>query len=165
MRCPRCASSDDRVVDSREIEDGVAVRRRRECLACSYRYTTFERSTRPAFFIEKRSGEREPFERAKVLSGVRSAFKNRPVSDSAIDQLVNEVESAVRSLGLSASSTNIGIEVLDRLRSIDEVAYLRFASVYKDFADANDFAREADLLQKATAPKHHNVTSNLVEET
>jgi transcriptional repressor NrdR len=156
VRCPSCAHTEDRVVDSREVEEGVAVRRRRECLACGYRYTTFERSTSPVLFVEKRSGEREPFNRAKVVAGVRSACKNRPVDDTDIEDLANSVESALMSIGPTVPSTRVGIAVLDRLRELDEVAYLRFASVYKDFVDARDFAREADLLQKETAPKHHN---------
>ncbi len=157
MRCPSCASIEDRVVDSREIEEGVAVRRRRECVACGYRYTTYERSTGPTLFVQKRSGEREPFDRHKVVSGVRSACKNRPVDQGAIEDLVTEVEGAVVLLGPTVPSTRVGLAVLDRLRLLDEVAYLRFASVYKDFEDAKDFAREADLLQKATAPKNRSV--------
>lgn len=163
MRCPSCAHTEDRVVDSREIEEGVAVRRRRECLACGYRYTTFERSSSPVLFIEKRSGEREPFNRTKVVAGVRSACKNRPVDDVDIEELANGVESALLLIGPTVPSTRVGIAVLDRLRDLDEVAYLRFASVYKDFVDAKDFAREADLLQKETAPKlrnHMNTTND-----
>jgi transcriptional repressor NrdR len=104
-------------------------------------------------FVQKRSGEREPFDRSKVISGVLSACKNRPVARADIEELVDEVEAAVMQLGPTVPSTRVGILVLDRLRDLDEVAYLRFASVYKDFVDANDFAREADLLQKSTVVK------------
>ncbi len=157
MRCPSCAHTEDRVVDSREIEEGLAVRRRRECLVCGYRYTTFERSSGPVLFVEKRSGEREPFNREKVVAGVRSACKNRPVNESDIEELVNGVEADLTLIGPLVPSRRIGIAVLDRLRALDEVAYLRFASVYKDFVDAKDFAREADLLQKETEPKTHHL--------
>ncbi|HUY07540.1 MAG TPA: transcriptional regulator NrdR [Acidimicrobiales bacterium] len=155
MRCPSCAHFEDRVVDSREVEEGLAVRRRRECLACGYRYTTFERSSGPVILVEKRSGEREPFRREKLVAGVRSACKNRPVDESDIEQLANVVEATLATIGPSVPSRRIGVAVLDRLRDLDEVAYLRFASVYKDFVDAKDFAREADLLQKETEPKQH----------
>lgn len=150
---------EDRVVDSREIEEGLAVRRRRECLACGNRYTTFERSSGPLLFIEKRSGEREPFNREKVVAGVRSACKNRPVDEGDIEALANAVESALILIGPSVPSRRVGMAVLDRLRELDEVAYLRFASVYKGFVDAKDFAREADLMQKETEPKQHHRTN------
>ncbi len=107
-------------------------------------------------FVAKRSGEREPFNREKVVAGVRSACKNRPVAEADIEELVNVVEADLTLMGPSVPSRRIGIAVLDRLRGLDEVAYLRFASVYKDFVDAKDFAREADLLQKETEPKHHH---------
>ena len=107
-------------------------------------------------FVEKRSGEREPFNREKVVAGVRSACKNRPVDGRDIEELVSGVEADLTLIGPSVPSRRIGIAVLDRLRELDEVAYLRFASVYKDFVDAKDFAREADLLQKETEPKQHH---------
>lgn len=151
-------------MDSREVEEGLAVRRRRECLACGYRYTTFERSSGPVLFVEKRSGEREPFNREKLVAGVRSAFKNRPVDEYEIESLANAVEAALVLIGPTVPSRRIGVAVLDRLRELDEVAYLRFASVYKDFVDAKDFAREADLLQKETAPKQHHHESLAGEE-
>lgn len=130
------------------------MRRRRECLACGYRYTTFERSASAVLFVQKRSGEREPFNREKLVAGVRSACKNRPVDENDIEILANEVGAALMVSGPTVPSTRVGVAVLDRLRGLDEVAYLRFASVYKDFEDARDFAREADLLKKETEPKH-----------
>ena len=153
------------MVDSREIEEGVAVRRRRECLGCGYRYTTFERSSSPVLFVEKRSGEREPFNRDKVVAGVRSACKNRPVEDADIEELANDVEASLMKGGPTVASTRVGIAVLDRLRELDEVAYLRFASVYKDFVDARDFAREADILRKETAPKQRQRAVSSVKDT
>jgi transcriptional repressor NrdR len=156
MRCPSCGASEDRVVDSRESEDGSAVRRRRECLACRSRFSTVERLTHPApLWVLKRSGEREPFERRKLVLGVSAACKNRPVGAGDVERLAREVEEVVRRGGGTVTSEEIGVAVLDRLREVDEVAYLRFASVYKGFDSAGDFAREAGLLRKHTAPKLH----------
>ena len=131
------------------------MRRRRECISCGFRFTTLERPTGPVLFIEKRSGEKEPFNRTKVVAGVLSACKNRPVDDEDVEELASGVESALMAIGSTVSSQMVGVAVLDRLRELDEVAYLRFASVYKDFSDAGDFAREAGLLNKQTAPKQH----------
>jgi transcriptional repressor NrdR len=105
--------------------------------------------------VEKRSGERQPFDREKVVAGVRAACKNRPVEPDAVEALAAEVESVLREAGTTVASQQIGVAVLDRLRELDDVAYLRFASVYKDFSDADDFAREVGLLTKQTAPKQH----------
>jgi transcriptional repressor NrdR len=155
MRCPFCAADDDRVVDSRLAEDGVAIRRRRECSACSQRYTTFERIDEIGFYVTKRSGERELFSRAKILSGVRAACKNRPVDDESLDQLVLGIEEAMRLLNRDVTSEEVGLVTLEALRNVDEVAYVRFASVYKGFEDTEDFAREIGMLVKTTAPKLH----------
>ncbi|MDE3085730.1 MAG: transcriptional regulator NrdR [Acidobacteriota bacterium] len=153
MRCPWCQSLDDRVVDSRLAEDGVAIRRRRECTACGGRFTTYERLEEAPLWVLKRGGQREPFDRAKVVAGVRSATKNRPVTEDQLDALAQDVEDALRGLGAEVSSQQIGVAVLERLRDLDEVAYLRFASVYKGFEDVGDFQREVGLLTKTTAPK------------
>ncbi|HXW32704.1 MAG TPA: transcriptional regulator NrdR [Acidimicrobiales bacterium] len=153
MRCPWCQSLDDRVVDSRLAEDGAAIRRRRECTACGGRFTTYERLDEAPLWVLKRGGQREPFDRAKVIAGVRAATKNRPVSEEQLDTLALEVEEALRHLGAEVSSQQIGVAVLEGLRELDEVAYLRFASVYKGFEDVGDFQREVGLLTKTTAPK------------
>jgi transcriptional repressor NrdR len=156
VRCPVCASLDDKVVDSRLAEDGVAIRRRRECLGCGRRFTTYERVDDVPLLVIKRSGDREPWDRAKVIAGLRAAAKNRPLTDADIDDVALQVEEEVRLTGPEVSSEQVGLAVLERLRALDEVAYLRFASVYKGFAEADDFAREAreaGLLTKATAPK------------
>jgi transcriptional repressor NrdR len=153
MRCPVCASVDDKVVDSRTADDGAAIRRRRECLACGRRFTTFERIEEVPLAVLKRSGEREPFDRAKVVAGMRAATKNRPVETAQLEAMAAEVEEAVRMEGPDVSTQVIGMAVLDRLRVVDEVAYLRYASVYKGFEDADDFQREVGLLTKATEPK------------
>jgi transcriptional repressor NrdR len=154
VRCPACAGTDDKVVDSRLADEGGAIRRRRECLSCGRRFTTFERVEEAAVVVVKRSGQREPFQRANVMAGLRSACKNRPVSEAELKSLVAEVEEAVRLAGPVVSSEQIGLEVLDRLRHLDEVSYVRFASVYKGFEDPHDFEREVGLLVKATGPKH-----------
>ena len=156
MRCPVCASLDDKVVDSRLAEEGAAIRRRRECLACGRRFTTYERVEDVPLLVVKRSGHREPWERSKVVAGLRAAAKNRPFADAQLDDVALQVEEEVRLAGPEVTSEQIGLAVLERLRALDEVAYLRFASVYKGFAEADDFAREArdaGLLTKATAPK------------
>ncbi len=150
MRCPWCGEAEDRVVDSREVEQGSAIRRRRECLACARRFTTYERASGAVVVVLKRSGQREPFERRKVVAGVRSACKNRPVEPDAIEALASDVEEVVRSGAPEITSAEVGLLVLQRLRSLDDVASVRFASVYKGFEDAGDFARELGLLAKET---------------
>ena len=146
MRCPACSSLDDKVIDSRLADDGGAIRWRRECLACGRRFTTFERMEEARLTVVKRSGDREPFDRAKIVAGMQSAAKNRPVTVEQMEELAAELEEAIRSRGGEASTEEIGQSVLERLRQLDEVAYLRFASVYKGFTDVGDFQREAGLL-------------------
>ena len=153
MRCPYCSADDDRVVDSRTAEDGVAIRRRRECAACTQRFTTFERIEEVALYVVKRSGDREPFDREKVIRGVLAACKNRPVDDGAAVALAASVEESMRLSGRDVTTEEVGLATLEALRQLDDVAYLRFASVYKGFEDANDFARELRNLEKTTAPK------------
>jgi transcriptional repressor NrdR len=153
VRCPWCGESRDKVVDSREVDRGAAVRRRRECLACGRRFTTFERFDESVLWVVKRSGQREPFLRAKIVQGVRAATKNRPVDEAAMEAVAAGVEAFLRASGPEVSSQQIGLAVLDRLRELDDVSYLRFASVYKGFEGIGDFQREAGLLSKRTAPK------------
>jgi len=154
MRCPTCTSFDDKVVDSRLADDGVAIRRRRECLGCGRRFTTFERIEEVVFVVVKRSGVREPFRRSKIVAGVRAAAKNRPVSPEQFDCLAGEVEESLRLEGSEASSARVGAIVLERLRALDEVAYVRFASVYKGFDDPGDFEREVLALTRNDPPPH-----------
>lgn len=154
MRCPTCDHTEDKVVDSRESEEGRAIRRRRECLSCGHRYTTYERQEEVGLTVEKRSGQREPLSKEKISSGIEKACTNRPVTAKDIERLVDDVVEAVTSGGRSVVPTpDIGKEVLERMRGLDEVAYLRFASVYKDFKELNDFEREMGLLQKKVPPK------------
>jgi transcriptional repressor NrdR len=144
---------DDKVVDSRAADDGAAIRRRRECLDCGQRFTTYERVEEMSLVVVKRSGEREPFARSKIVAGVGAASKNRPVSEGQMEALAADVEETLRLVRPEVTSEEVGVAVLDRLRALDEVAYLRFASVYKDFSGATDFEREAGLLKKSTDPK------------
>ena len=154
MRCPFCGHEENKVVDSRDTEEGRAIRRRRECLSCSKRFTSFERIEDAPLVVEKRSGGEEPFDRQKIVDGIRMAAKNRPVDPSEIEALADEVEERVRADGRRViASAEIGREVLDRLNALDDVAYLRFASVYKDFQELNDFERELGLLAKKLPPK------------
>lgn len=146
MRCPWCSALDDKVVDSRLADDGAAIRRRRECLGCGRRFTTFERLDEVPFVVVKRSGAREPFARHKIVAGMRAAAKNRPVSVEQLETVAGEIEEALRLDGGEVTTERIGQRVLTRLRELDEVAYLRFASVYKGFEGAGDFQREMGLL-------------------
>jgi transcriptional repressor NrdR len=153
VRCPYCQSIDDKVIDSRMADGGAATRRRRECLACGRRYTTFERVEELQLVVVKRSGVREAFERGKILDGIRRAAKNRPISEDDIAAVAASVEDQIRDLGPEVGSEVVGKAVLDGLRTLDPVTYLRFASVYKGFEDLTDFEREVGLLQKTTTPK------------
>lgn len=156
VRCPSCTADEDKVVDSRANEDGSAIRRRRECLVCGHRYTTFERYEEIPLIVVKRSGDRVPFNRAKIEAGVVAAAKGRPVTLEQIGELGAELEDRLRSLGPEVTSEQVGLAVLEQLREFDQVAYVRFASVYKGFDDPSDFQREIGLLTKSTAPKTHS---------
>jgi transcriptional repressor NrdR len=148
MRCPQCRADDTKVIDSREAEDGTAIRRRRSCVSCSHRFTTYERLEEVPLTVSKSNGSREPFDRTKVIAGLSAACKGRPVTTDQIELLADAIEEHVRVQGPEVTTAEIGLEVLDRLRGLDEVAYLRFASVYKDFDAAADFQRELVLLKK-----------------
>lgn len=139
------------------MEQGDAIRRRRECVSCGRRFTTYERSTEAVVWVLKRSGQRVPFERAKVTAGVRAACKNRRVAEAEVDALAAEVEEAMRLQGPVVTSEQIGLSVLERLRLIDDVASVRFASVYKGFEDVGDFARELGLLEREEQAAAHSL--------
>ena len=153
MRCPRCSEIDDKVVDSRSSEEGTSIRRRRECLNCGRRFTTYERLEEVPFVVVKRSGARQLFVRSKLVDGMAAAAKNRPVSRAEMEALAAEIEEGLRLEGPEVSSEQVGRAVLGQLRPLDDVAYLRFASVYKGFSDLGDFEREVGLLTKDTQPK------------
>lgn len=156
MRCPYCAGLDDKVVDSRVGEDGAAIRRRRECLTCGRRYTTYERLGDLPLVVVKRSGVKEPFDVRKLSAGLERAVTTSTIEDGTAASLVEEVEEEMRGQGPEVTSEQIGLAVLDRLRVLDPMAYLRFASVYKGFEEVADFERELGALQKTTAPKRRS---------
>jgi transcriptional repressor NrdR len=148
MRCPYCRHGDSRVVDSREAEDGQLIRRRRSCPQCGKRFTTVEEAV---LAVVKRSGVTEPFSRTKIMSGARKACQGRPVDDDAIALLAQKVEETIRAKGVAEiPSHDVGLAILGPLRDLDEVAYLRFASVYRSFDSLGDFEREIAALRAAT---------------
>jgi transcriptional repressor NrdR len=149
VHCPVCHADDTKVVDSRLAEEGAAVRRRRHCLSCAHRFTTFERVDEVPLLVLKSDGRTQPFDRSKIVAGILAATKGRHVEPALAEQIAEAVEDGVRLQGSEVSSAQLGLAVLDRLRTVDEVAYLRFASVYKNFDAAADFHREIELLTKA----------------
>ena len=153
MRCPYCGVDHDKVVDSRPSDEGAAVRRRRECLDCGERFTTYERHEEAPLLVRKRSGEIVPFDRAKLRTGIELAIAGRSVAPDAAEIIADDVEERARSQGSQVGSEFLGLAVLEHLRTLDAVSYLRFASVYKGFEDVGDFEREVVELQKTTAPK------------
>lgn len=152
MRCPWCGHMEDRVVDSRPAEGGDAIRRRRQCLSCGRRFTSYERVEQAALTVVKRGGTREPWIRDKLVDGLRKALANRPVTSEQLDKVVSRIETRLRRKGPEVTSQQIGVEVLQNLQKLDQVAYLRFASVYKDFQEVGDFERELGLLLEKRAP-------------
>jgi transcriptional repressor NrdR len=154
MKCPFCQYEDSRVVDSRTGDDGSVVRRRRECPQCHRRFTTYERPGEVRVFVIKKDGRREPFDRAKMILGMTKACEKRPIGRDVIEQAADEVERRIRDeLAEEVSSSEIGALVMDKLRAIDEVAYVRFASVYKEFRDADSFLKEVEgLVRKSRTP-------------
>ncbi len=151
MRCPFCRHDDSRVTDSREADEGAAIRRRRACLACARRFTTVETA---ALAVVKRSGVTEPFSRAKVILGVRKACQGRPVSEDDLARLAQEAEESVRASGAAeVPAHSVGLAILAPLRALDEVAYLRFASVYRSFESLDDFELEIEALRSTVAQR------------
>lgn len=153
MHCPTCAADDDRVVDSRPSPAGDAIRRRRECRSCGARFTTFERVELPELLVRKRSGQVSSFSRPKVLEGMQRAAKGRAAPND-LERAAAGVEHALRNGGTrEVSSEQVGLQVLTELRDLDPVAYVRFASVYKDFQGPEDFEKELSSLRKEAPPK------------
>jgi transcriptional repressor NrdR len=145
MRCPHCSTVEDKVVESRTLANGDAIRRRRECINCGYRFTSYERIDETQFMVVKKDGRREPFDRVKLERGIERALEKRPFSQMQIESIVNEIEDATAILSKGSReipSTEIGDQVLKRLGAIDKVAYIRFASVYKHFEDLDEFIKE-----------------------
>jgi transcriptional repressor NrdR len=155
MRCPYCRHPDSRVVDSREADDGQLIRRRRSCPECGKRFTTVEEAV---LAIVKRSGVTEPFSRTKIMAGVRKACQGRPVTDDAIAVLAQKVEDTIRARGTAeVPSHEVGLAILGPLRELDQVAYLRFASVYKAFDSLDEFEKEIAALREATDEREATV--------
>ncbi len=157
MKCPFCGADEDRVIDSRVSRDGYEVRRRRVCIKCGRRFTTYERVAEELPFVIKRDGRREPFSREKILNGVRKACEKRPISTDALEKLVDRVESWVLEQGKKEiSSLEIGEKVMEELRKLDEVAYVRFASVYRQFKDVNQFFEELKMILSKRGDVHRD---------
>lgn len=154
MQCPRCQYNGTRVVDSRPADEGRAIRRRRECENCRYRFTTFERIERIPLLVVKKNGDREEFNREKLLRGIIRSCEKRPVPMDQIEKIVSEIENDVRNLGDNeVSSTVIGEYVMNKLAKVDDVAYIRFASVYRQFKDIDVFMKEMKELERKKAQK------------
>jgi transcriptional repressor NrdR len=147
MRCPQCGDRETRVVDSRDLDDAATIRRRRECAACSMRFTTYERIEAARLVIVKRDGTRQEFDRDKLAAGLRKALTRRPVTDGAAEAAADAIEAELRSAGVSeVPSSRVGALAMEALRGIDQIAYIRFASVYQSFEDLEDLKREVDTL-------------------
>lgn len=147
MKCPFCGHPEDKVVDSREGKEGRVVRRRRECLSCARRFTTYERVDEIPYMVVKKDGRREPFDRNKLLTGLVKACEKRPVAVSALEAVVDEIENMLQeSPEKELPATRIGERLMERLKEVDQVAYVRFASVYRQFGDLNAFMDELNRL-------------------
>src|SRR5688572_29750185 len=147
MRCPHCGERDTRVVDSRDLDESATIRRRRECNACTTRFTTYERVEAARLVIVKRDGVRQEFDRDKLATGLRKALTRRPVSDDAADLAADSIEAELRAAGSTeVPSSRVGALAMEALRSLDQIAYIRFASVYQSFEDLEDLKREVDSL-------------------
>ena len=156
MRCPVCGERDTRVVDSRDLDDAATIRRRRECAACSTRFTTYERVEAARLLIVKRDGTRQEFDREKLANVLRKALTRRPVADGVAEAAADAIEAQLRGEGISeVPSSRVGQLAMDKLHALDQIAYIRFASVYQSFEGIEDLKREVDTLweQKGTPPK------------
>jgi len=149
MKCPNCGSLNDKVVDTRQSKDGTVIRRRRECLDCGFRFTTYERYEEEKIVVKKKNGTTEPFNKEKIIRGIRLASKNRPVSEKQMTEIADEIEKYLLEEGkLVVESTEIGDLVQERLKKIDKVAYLRFKSVYNEFQDIKDFEKALKEIEE-----------------
>lgn len=149
MKCQRCGHNSSRVVDSRPSDDGITIRRRRECEKCGFRFTTYERMEETPLLVVKKNGDREEFNRSKILRGIHRAFEKRPFSAADQESIVDRIESKIRNEGLrEIPSDSIGEYVMDELAKIDDVAYIRFASVYREFKDINVFMQEMKNIEE-----------------
>lgn len=157
MRCPFCSYGESKVIDSRAAEEGSSIRRRRECLQCARRFTTYEVIEESPLMVIKKDGRRELFDRVKLLNGILRSCEKRPIPLSVVENVVDKVEKELRNLmEREVSSRTIGETVMRHLKDIDQVAYVRFASVYRQFADINNFMQELETLMKTQSVKSHN---------
>ncbi len=156
MRCPFCAHEDSQVKDSRPSEDGAAIRRRRQCEGCGARFTTFERVHIRELTVVKKDGKREPFARAKLERAISHSCRKRDIDPAKVDQLISGVQRQMETLGDEVTSVRIGEAVMAGLKALDHVAYIRFASIYKDFSEPGDFAEIAERVEKEAVPPGHN---------
>ncbi len=148
MKCPDCTHNDSKVIESRDLEDGASIRRRRQCLKCGFRFTTYERSEQPRLTVVKKDGRREPFNRNKMAGGVYRACEKRPISVAVIEELINDIEREIRAKGEAEVPVSLlGEMVMIKLLSLDDVAYVRFASVYRSFTDVASFEAELERLK------------------
>ncbi len=149
MKCPKCGSLNDRVIDSRQSKDGTVIRRRRECIDCGYRFTTYERFEEEKIIVKKKKGHTEPFNKEKIIRGIKLASKNRPVSEKQIISIADEIERFLIDEGkLIVDSTEIGDLVQEHLKKIDPISYIRFKSVYNQFKDIKDFEETIKEIEK-----------------
>lgn len=147
MKCPHCGYIESKVIDSRPTDDNTAIRRRRECLSCAQRFTTYEKVETIPLIVVKKNGNRESFDRNKLMNGIIKSCEKRPVSIEQIEHMVNDIESEIQKIAKKeVSSTVIGEEIMKRLKDVDEVAYVRFASVYRQFKDVNSFMDELKTM-------------------
>lgn len=154
MKCPFCSDLEDKVVDSRMAKEGQVIRRRRECLACKRRYTTYERVEEILPMVVKKDGRREPYDRQKILSGIKKACEKRPISTATIEAVTDRIEKHLQEMGeTEIQSRKIGEEVMKELHQLDQVAYVRFASVYREFKDIDQFMDELKLLARKRREK------------
>jgi transcriptional repressor NrdR len=153
MRCPSCEARETRVVDSRDLEDAATIRRRRECMACGARFTTYERIEAARLVVAKRDGTRQEFDRDKLAAGLRKALTRRPVPDGAAERAADAIEATLRGAGASeVASSRVGELAMEQLRALDQIAYIRFASVYQSFEDLETLKREVDTLYAERGP-------------
>jgi len=156
MRCPKCANQDDKVIDSRSSREGATIRRRRQCLACDHRFTTYEEIEHEELMVVKRDGRREQFSREKLFSGVKKACQKRPISPEAIEELVERIVSEITdSYDREVPGMAIGERVMEGLRALDKVAYVRFASVYRRFEEVTEFVQEVQKLEASHDPAQY----------
>ncbi len=151
MRCPYCGNLDDKVLESRTMVNGESIRRRRECLSCGYRFTSYERIDEKPFMVVKRDGRRQPFDRQKLEKGIERALEKRPVSTSMVEQLSNDIEDLAIKQGKESreiTTSQLGELVLEKLYNIDKVSYIRFASVYRHFETLEEFIKEVKDIEK-----------------